>query len=73
MLTKSSLREMIGSPLEWVMGAEEPSHLNKVFDVKDLGTLKSFLGREVARSKSGIFISQRKYTMGLVLTILQLF
>lgn len=27
--------------------------------------MKSFLGIEVARSKSGIFISKRKYTMDL--------
>ena len=61
MLTKSSLREMIGSPLSLVLGAEEPSHLNKVFDVKELvGTLQSFLGIEVAPFKSGILISQRK-------------
>lgn len=45
---------------------ELKNHLNKVFYVKDLGTLKSFLGIEVARSKSGICISQRKYTMDLL-------
>lgn len=36
--------------------------LTREFEVKELGRLKYFLGIEVARSKSGIFISQQKYT-----------
>ena len=40
--------------------------LDKEFEIKDLGYLKYFLGMEVARSKKGIFVSQRKYVMDLL-------
>ena len=40
--------------------------LNKEFEVKDLGNLKYFLGMEVARSRDGICVSQRKYVLDLL-------
>ena len=36
------------------------------FEIKDLGTLKYFLGIEFARSKEGIFVNQRKYVLDLL-------
>jgi len=36
------------------------------FEMKDLGMLKYFLGIEVAYSRQGIFISQRKYILDLI-------
>ncbi|CAM8931401.1 unnamed protein product [Rhodiola kirilowii] len=40
--------------------------LKTVFDIKDLGKLKYFLGIEVCQSKEGLFLSQRKYTLDLL-------
>lgn len=40
--------------------------LNTRFHMKDLGTLKYFLGIEVARSAKGIFLNQRKYILDLL-------
>lgn len=42
------------------------THLKKVFDVKDLGALKYFLEIEIARSRKGISLSQRKYVSDLL-------
>lgn len=38
------------------------NNLKAEFEVKDLGNLRYFLGMDVARSKHGIDISQKKYT-----------
>ena len=40
--------------------------LPKEFEVKDLGNLRYFLGMEIAQSRNGISVSQRKYTLNLL-------
>ncbi|XP_024024810.1 uncharacterized protein LOC112092560 [Morus notabilis] len=42
------------------------SFLHTQFKLKDLGSLKYFLGLEIARSSSGIVLSQRHYTLQLL-------
>ncbi|XP_058765320.1 uncharacterized mitochondrial protein AtMg00810-like [Vicia villosa] len=41
-------------------------HLSNQFQTKDLGKLRYFLGIEVAQSKDGLLISQRKYAMDIL-------
>ncbi|MBW1279512.1 hypothetical protein KYD79_27465, partial [Escherichia coli] len=41
-------------------------YLSTCFHMKDLGVLKYFLGIEVARNKSGIYLCQRKYALDII-------
>ncbi|WZY94101.1 hypothetical protein YC2023_066430 [Brassica napus] len=45
---------------------ETKEFLKSVFDIKDLGEMKYFLGIELCRSEEGLFISQRKYILDLL-------
>ena len=40
--------------------------MGKEFEVKDLGEMRYFLGMEIARSRLGISVSQRKYILDLL-------
>ena len=37
------------------------------FEIKDLRNLKYFIRMEIAKSKEGIYMSQRKYTLDLLI------
>lgn len=41
-------------------------HLNLAFKLKDLGSLRYFLGLELARSAKGIYLSQSNYVLQLL-------
>ncbi|KAJ9546293.1 hypothetical protein OSB04_018836 [Centaurea solstitialis] len=42
------------------------SYLSRCFHMKDLGVLKYFLGIEVARNPTGLFLCQRKYALDII-------
>ncbi|KAL0427378.1 UNVERIFIED_CONTAM: Retrovirus-related Pol polyprotein from transposon RE1 [Sesamum latifolium] len=55
-----------------IMGPEESSiiavktHLDTLFPIKDLGYAKYFLGLEIARSPTGMAITQHKYISDII-------
>ncbi|KAL0746003.1 hypothetical protein Bca101_101497 [Brassica carinata] len=53
-----------GSDKEGIKATKE--FLKSMFEIKVLGEMKYFLGIEICRSKEGLFMSQRKYTLDLL-------
>jgi hypothetical protein len=58
---------------DMIITGNDPLHISqlkknlcKIFEVKDLGQLRYFLGIEIARSPKGIFLSQHKYVLDLL-------
>ncbi|CAL2259327.1 unnamed protein product [Prunus armeniaca] len=58
--------DMIVTGDDTVKIEELQKRLASEFEMKDLGSLKYFLGVEVTRSKHGLFLSQSKYVMDLL-------
>lgn len=42
-------------------------HLHSLYTIKDLGTAKYFLGVEITQTASGIFLSQMKYILDVLI------
>ncbi|CAM8957213.1 unnamed protein product [Rhodiola kirilowii] len=55
---------LVGNSEKKIASVKE--YLHNFFSIKDLGPLKYFLGIEVARSKDGNILSQRKYTLDIL-------
>lgn len=55
---------LAGDDLHQIHSAKH--HLDSLFSIKDIADLKLFLGFEVARSKTGITLYQRKYALNLL-------
>ncbi|KAI3776447.1 hypothetical protein L1987_46232 [Smallanthus sonchifolius] len=55
---------MVGDDINKIRDTK--AELHRRFTIKDLGNLKYFLGIEVARTKDGIVLSQRKYTLDIL-------
>ncbi|MFS7932971.1 putative RNA-directed DNA polymerase [Helianthus anomalus] len=55
---------IVGNDYEKIQ--ETKAHLDKRFSIKDLGPLKYFLGIEAARTKDGLVLSHRKYTLDIL-------
>ncbi|XP_013594872.1 PREDICTED: uncharacterized mitochondrial protein AtMg00810-like [Brassica oleracea var. oleracea] len=55
---------IIGSDKEGFKATKE--FLKSMFEIKDLGEMKYFLGIEICKSKEGLFMFQRKYTLDLL-------
>ncbi|KAJ0513614.1 putative RNA-directed DNA polymerase [Helianthus annuus] len=55
---------LVGNNIEEMQNVK--TFLDKRFSIKDLGVLKFFLGIEVAHTKEGLVLSQRKYILDIL-------
>jgi hypothetical protein len=55
---------LTGNNLDEIQSVKQQLH--QMFCIKDLGNLKFFLGLEVARSKTGLVLNQRRYCLELL-------
>ncbi|KAI3766949.1 hypothetical protein L2E82_17029 [Cichorium intybus] len=53
-----------GNNLEKIQATKK--YLDEKFSIKDLGTLKYFLGIEVTRTRDGLVLNQRKYVLDIL-------
>lgn len=71
--TKGNIAVLIVYVNDIILTVDDLVEMNKLkqclgfeFEIKDLGILRFFLGMEVACSKNGIVMSQRKYILDLL-------
>jgi len=55
---------LVGNNLQEICRVK--NHLHNSFSIKDLGTLRYFLGFEISRSPSSIVLNQRKYCLDIL-------
>jgi len=58
---------LVGNNLQEIQRVK--THLHNSFSIKDLGTLRYFLGFEISHSPSSIILNQRKYYLDLFLIV----
>ncbi|XP_061348228.1 uncharacterized mitochondrial protein AtMg00810-like [Gastrolobium bilobum] len=49
--------------------AQLKAYLNSCFKIKDLGAFKYFIGIEIVRAPTGLFLSQCKYAMDVLIEV----
>lgn len=58
--------DVINTGTSNILIADVKHFLHDIFSINNLGHLHYFVGIEVARSKTGLFLNQRKYTLDII-------